>query len=110
LIKKFVSLLLGSVQNPAEPLVRQIAEQSLAEVCQRVEGRLHGMSLAEARGYIRARASQIVMHEARLAIANSPDVEFTAMADVVRQATERLIPQVIRKLHVRAPRAARVAA
>jgi hypothetical protein len=50
------------------------------------------------------------MHEARLAIANSPDVEFTAMADVVRQATERLIPQVIRKLHVRAPRAARVAA
>lgn len=110
MIKKFISLLLGSVQNPAEPLVRQVAEQSLAEVCHLVEGRLQGMSLAEARGYIRARASQIVMREARLAIANSHDVEFDAMADVVRQATERLIPQVVRKLHSRTQRAARVAA
>jgi hypothetical protein len=110
LIKKLVRLLLGSVQNPAEPLVRQIAEQSLAEVCHQVEGRLHGMSLAEARGYIRARASQIVMREARLAIANSCDVEFTAMADVVRQATERLVPQVIRRMYVANQRAPRVAA
>jgi hypothetical protein len=110
LIKKFISLLLGTVQNSAEPLVRQIAEQSLAEVCHQVEGRLQGMSLAEARGYIRARASQIVMREARLAIANSRDVEFTSMADIVRQATERLIPQVIRKMHVATQRAPRVAA
>ncbi len=110
MIKKLVSLLFGSARNPAEPLVRQIAEQSLAEVCHQVEGRLPGMSLAEARGYIRARASQIVMREARLAIANSVDVEFSAMADIVRQATERLVPQVIRRTYVATQRIPRVAA
>jgi hypothetical protein len=110
LIKKLVSLLLGSIQNIAEPLVSQVAEQSLAEVCHQVEGRMQGMSLAEARGYIRARASQIVIREARLAIANSREVEFTAMADIVRQATERLVPQVIRRMYVATQRASRVAA
>jgi hypothetical protein len=110
LIKKLISLLLGPVRDNAEPLIRQIAEHSLAEVCHLVEDRLHGMSLAEARGYVRARASQVVMREARLAIANSRDVEFTAMADVVRQATERLVPQVIRGTYASAQRAPRAAA
>ena len=91
-------------------LFAQMAEQSLAEVCHQVDGRLHGMSLAEARGYVRARATQIVMRQARLAIANSTDVEFTAMPSIVRQATERLIPQVVRKVYVGAQRAPRVAA
>jgi len=115
LIKKFISLLLGQFGlNPSrsnvEPLIRQIADQSLAEVCQVVEGRLVGMSVAEARGYVRARATQIVMHEARLAIARSTDVEFSSMADIVRQSTERLIPQVIRKMHSGGHHAPRVAA
>jgi hypothetical protein len=110
LIKKIMSLLLGHTRSNVEPLIRQIAEQSLAEVCQLVDGRMVGMSLAEARGYVRARATQIVMHETRLAIAKSTDVEFASMADIVRQATERLIPQVIRKMHVGAHQASRVAA
>ncbi len=110
MIKKFFSLLLGSARESAEPLVRQIAEQSLAEVCHQVDGRMTGMSLAEARGYVRARATQVIMRQARLAIANSADVEFTAMATVVRQATERLIPQVIRKSFVAAQRVPRIAA
>lgn len=115
LIKKFIRLLLGQSRlnqsrSNVEPLVRQIAEQSLAEVCQVVEGRLAGMSVAEARGYVRARATQIVMHEAHLAIAKSTNVEFSSMADIVRQSTERLIPQVIRKMHAGAQQAPRVAA
>jgi hypothetical protein len=110
LIKKLISLLLGSVRDSAEPLIRQIADRSLAEVCHQVEGRMRDMSLAEARGYVRARATQVVMREARLAIANSTDLDFSAMADVVRQATERLIPQVIRKMYVRALQASRAAA
>jgi hypothetical protein len=110
LIKEFLSLLLGKARYSAEPLVRQVAERSLPEVCHQIEGRLHGMSLAEARGYVRARATQIVMHETRLAIANSADANFSIMADVVRQATERLIPQVLRKVYVGDQRIPRVAA
>lgn len=110
MIKKFIRLLLGQSRSNVEPLIHQIAEHSLAEVCLVVEGRLAGMSVAEARGYVRARATQIVMHEARLAIAKSTDVEFSSMADIVRQSTERLIPQVIRKLHAGAHHAPRVAA
>lgn len=110
MFKRFISRLLGSVGNGAEPLIRQIADSSLAEVCRQVEGRLQDMSLAEARGYIRARATQIVMHEARLAIANSRDVEYASMADIVRQATERLIPQVLRRSYVGVQRVPRVAA
>jgi hypothetical protein len=110
LIKKFISLLLGQGRSNVEPLIRQIVEQSLSEVCRLVEGRMVGMSLAEARGYVRARATQIVMHETRLAIAKSSDVAFSSMADIVRQATERLIPQVIRKMHLANQQAPRVAA
>ena len=110
MIKKFIQLLLGNPRSNTEPLVRQIAEQSLSEVCQLVEGRMAGMTLAEARGYVRARATQIVMRESRIAIAKSTDVEYAEMATVARQATERLISQVIRRMHTGAPQPARVAA
>jgi len=110
LIKKFIQLLLGNPRTNTEPLVRQIAEQSLAEICQLVEGRMTGMTLAEARGYVRARATQIVLRESRIAIAKSTDVEFAEMATVARQATERLISQVIRRTHSGAQQPARVAA
>ena len=110
MIKKFIQLLLGIPRTNTEPLVRQIAEQSLAEVCQLVEGRMAGMTLAEARGYVRARATQIVLRESRIAIAKSTDVEFAEMATVARQATERLISQVIRRTHTGSQKAARVAA
>jgi hypothetical protein len=110
LIKKFIQFLLGNPRMNTEPLVRQIAEQSLAEVCQLVEGRMAGMTLAEARGYVRARATQIVLRESRIAIAKSTDVEYGEMATVARQATERLISQVIRRTHTGSQQAARVAA
>ena len=110
MIKKFIQFLLGNPRANTEPLVRQIAEQSLAEVCQLVEGRMAGMTLAEARGYVRARATQIVMRESRIAIAKSTDVEYAEMATVARQATERLISQVIRRMHTVAQQPARVAA
>lgn len=110
MFKHFIRLLIGSVRDSAEPAVGRVVEQSLAEVCNLVEGRLQGMTLAEARGFVRARATQVVMREARLAIANSADRDFTSLADVARRATERLIPQVIRKMYVGAQRTHRVAA
>jgi hypothetical protein len=66
--------------------------------------------MSEARGHVRARATQIVLHETRLAIANSVDVELSAMAAIARQATERVIPQVIRKTHSTGQSAPRAAA
>jgi hypothetical protein len=99
LIKRFIQMLLGQVRSCNEQLVRQISEQSLAAVIEQAQGRLVGMTVAEARGYVRAKATQIVLRETRLAIANSTEVEFCDMATIARQATERLIPQVIRKAH-----------
>lgn len=110
MIKKIINLLLGYSRSPSEFMARQIAERSIAEVCERVAGHTTGMSVSEARGYVRARATQIVLRETRIAIANSIDVELSEMANVARLATERLIPQVIRKTHSAAQEAPRVAA
>jgi hypothetical protein len=99
LIKKFIQLLLGHVRPVNEKLVRLVAEQSLTEVFEQAQGRLTGMSIAEARGYVRAKATQIVLRQTRLAVANSAEADFCDMATIARQATERLIPQVIRKAH-----------
>ncbi len=110
MFKKIIRLLLGNRSPNNEPLVRQIAEQCLAEVCQLVAGRMDGMTLAEARGYVRARSTQVVLRQARIAIANSTDVELSAMAGLARMATERLIPQVIRKTHGGAQHPPRIAA
>ena len=110
MIKKFIQMLLGTPPSNTDSLVRLIAERSLAEVCQLVEGRLADMTLAEARGYVRARAAQVVLRESRIAIASSTDVELSDMASIARQATERIIPQVIRKTHVLTERVPRVAA
>ncbi len=80
-----------------EPLVRQVIEQCLADVCNLVQGRLQSMSLSEARGYVRARSTQIVLQQARLAIANSPEVDYSQLAKVSRQVSELLVVQVLRR-------------
>lgn len=110
MFKTLIRLVRGSVGHNAEPVVRQIVEKCLAEVCDQVEGHLQGMTLPEARGYVRARATRVVIREVRTVIASSTTLEFVAMAVIVRQATERLIPQVIRRTYVGAKRLPRVAA
>ena len=100
MISKLVSYLRGKGSVRTEKLVQDVADRSLESVCRDVEGHMGDMSLAEARGYVRARATQVVLREARLAIANSPDADFTIMANIVRAVTDRLVPQVIRRTHV----------
>lgn len=110
MFKTLIRLVRGSIGQNAEPVVRQIVEKCLVEVCDQVEGHLQGMTLSEARGYVRARATRVVMREVRAVIASSSNLEFVSMAVIVRHATERLIPRVIRRTYVSATRLSRVAA
>lgn len=86
-----------------DAVVRQVTEDSLPEVCQQVVGRTGGMNFAEARGYVRARASRIVLRHARIVIARSAEVEVSELQTVARFATERLVPHVIRQARVGVP-------
>ena len=88
-----------------EPLVRQVVESSLPGVLQRVADHTDGMSLSEARGYVRARAAQVVKRQTRLAIMGQPEAQDSWKASIVRQATERLVPHVLRQAAVGVPAA-----
>jgi hypothetical protein len=104
MLKKLLKWLGVGSHRRIEALVRQVAEQSLAEVCQLVRNRMDGMSLAEARGYTRARAAQVVLRNARQVIADSTERNFADLALVTQTATERLLPQVLRQTKVSVPR------
>lgn len=104
MLKRLLNWLGIGSHRRVEAVVRQVAEQSLAEVCQLVRNRMDGMSLAEARGYIRARAAQFVLRHARQVIADSTDINFADLALVTQIATERLLPQVLRQTKVSVPR------
>ena len=87
-----------------DTVVRQVTEECLAEVCQRVIGRTEGMNFSEARGYLRARAIQSCSpphsdHHLR----SLRKSDSTQMATIAHLATERLVPQVLRQARVGVP-------
>lgn len=104
MLKKLLSWLGIGSHRRMEGLVHQVAEQSLAEVCQLIRNRVDSMSLAEARGYARARAAQIVLRHARQVIADLRERNSADLATVTQAATERLLPQVLRQTKVGVPR------
>jgi hypothetical protein len=75
-------------------LAEQIAIRSRTAVWQRIEQRVHGLSLAEARGYVRVRAAHVVRQQvdqiletdAAVRPAVRPQLEELAMEAVLRQA------------------------
>jgi hypothetical protein len=83
--------------NKSETLIRQVVESSLAEVAQRVAGRVDDMSQSEARGYVRARSSAVVLRQVRVALKRQANFAPELTAAVASAATERLIPQVLRQ-------------
>ena len=95
-----------------DAMVRQVAELSVECVCQRVATRVEEMTLSEARGYVRARAAQVVSRQARLAISRQPEVDVAWTSAIVRAATEQIVPLVLRQARVDVPRRieARIAA
>jgi len=96
--------LLPAAHSPdVETAIRQIAESSIEDVCQRVSPRIDKMTLSEARGYVRARAVEIVRAETRRLLAGKVDA-LQQFDFVVRSAVERLVPAVLRRTGVGVPR------
>ncbi len=87
-----------------DAVVRQVAEQSLESVCKQVEDCVDGMTLPEARGYVRARAAKIVRRQARQVISRQPAAIQELKDMVVQAATERILPAVLRQTSVGVPR------
>ena len=87
-----------------EALIKQVADASIAPVCERLAEEMDAMSLPEARGYIRARAARVVRRETRIAINRLPKTEVVCSEVIIRSATEKLVPLVLRQLSVGVPR------
>ena len=89
---------IGSVRN-IESLAIQVAETSVAGVRLRVVGRIDAMTTSEARGFIRARAAQEIRCQTRILLARQLKMGNGWEARVVRRATEKVIPLVLRPRH-----------
>ncbi|MCA9230828.1 MAG: hypothetical protein KDA57_09260 [Planctomycetales bacterium] len=87
-----------------EALIRQVAELSIEGVCEKVSARIDDMTLSEARGYVRARAAQVVQRQTRLVLLQHREAQSDWAVQIVPAATERLIPLVIRQAGVGVPR------
>ena len=87
-----------------EAFARQVADESVQDVAQLVANQMEGMTLSEARGYVRARSAQIVRRQTRLAVNRHPNATPDWSASIVRTATERLVPLVLRQTGVGIPR------
>ncbi len=100
-----IAKLLGKTSSEVvDAIVRQVAELSVEGVCGLVETHVEEMSLSEARGYVRARAVCIVRQQTRAAISRHPKASEAITDMVVRAATERILPTVLRQAGVGVPR------
>jgi hypothetical protein len=89
-----------------ETIARQVVDESVEGVAQLVAERMEGMTLSEARGYVRARSTQIVRRQTQLAIHRHSSAVPDWSASIIRVATERLVPLVLRQTGVGIPRPA----
>ena len=90
--------------SKSKTLAKQVVEASLEEAKQIVAEEVSDMSLAEARGYVRARCGLVVRRHARSAISRDPQADSTWTASIARTATEQLVPIVLREAQVGIPR------
>jgi len=104
MINVIAKLLGAPPASRVDVLSRQVAELSLESVCQLVGERVESMTFSEARGYVRARAAQIVRKQSRLAISRQAGAEQAWTESVVRVATERIVPLVLRQAGVGVPK------
>ena len=89
-----------------ETIARQVVDECVKDVAQLVADHMEGMTLSEARGYVRARSAQIVRKQTRLAVNRHLNATAEWSASIVRSATERLVPLVLRQTAVGIPRRA----
>ena len=104
MLKAVASIFRSNPTARIEALARQVAEVCVEDVARLVAGYVENMTLSEARGYVRARSGSIVRRHTRLAIGRHPQALQAWSPGIVRAATERIIPQVLRQTGVGVPR------
>lgn len=108
MIRRFAKLFQLASSKAIDSLAGQVAEACTESVYQRVVAQVEAMTLSEARGYVRARASQLVRRQTRLAISQTTDAKVDWSEQIVRVATERIVPRVLRQAAVGVPCVARI--
>ena len=94
-------------QRP-EILADKVASRSRQAVWDRVSHRIHSLSGAEARGYIRARAAAVIEPEADRLIRKEGGRAASLREKILRDATESVIRLVIEQVQISRQRAAAV--
>jgi hypothetical protein len=79
-------------------LAQEIARRSHAAVWNRVERRAATMRLAEVRGYVRARAAQVIHDQADQVLRGQGPIAESLRPQLIAQATERVVSLIVRDL------------
>jgi hypothetical protein len=86
-------------QQGVAALASQVAELSLDSLVRAVGDATRGMSVHEARGYVRGRSSAEIRRLAQTMVARRPQTDVSWTEHVCRQATDRAVSLVLRRLN-----------
>ncbi len=81
-----------------QTLAENLAQQGLQAVVQRSLGRAAGMRLSEARGYIRARAAQVIHECVDRELKKRSEAHVRYRSEIIELATEAVVSLTIREL------------
>jgi hypothetical protein len=76
-------------------LAETIAEQSLEAVRDRIDGRIASLSMAEGRGYIRARSAAVVRPAVDETLRSNREVKPAWRSQLVERATEEVVRRLL---------------
>ncbi len=85
-------------QKIVDGLAKEVAQHSLAPVWERVARRAAAMRLNEGRGYVRARAAQIISAQADRVLAREPRLAVSLRSQVIAAAADLVVSLVIRDI------------
>jgi len=82
-------------------LADRASRQSIEDIHHRLDTAVHAMPLAEARGYIRARAGKVVREQIQHVLAGEGRLPAWGEQELQRRATSEAVNQVVSGLHLR---------
>ena len=109
LISRWIDSLTGQ-QRMVEDLTEQIAARCESGVRSRIQKHAHVMDPAQARGYIRARATAVVCRELSLATKNLEDVTDSMIQRVKAAVSDEIVRRLSTQISIQQPSQLRRAA
>lgn len=91
-------------------LVRQVSDRSFPAVQDRTAGRIEGMPLAEARGYVRARATGVIRRQLEVCLTRRHAIDAKLQKRIGLHACERVVHLIIGEMLAQGPTIRRQAA